>query len=158
MPEEEPFEMIVVYAHTPRAFEQLLPLVRRHCAGRLITVFGSAGERDREKRPLQGALAGQHCDLVILTDEDPRGEDRLEIIAAIAAGARSHGREPLLEPDRREAIRRALSAAAPGDTVLLLGKGHEESILYPEGPLAWNEAQVADQLFTETGLPTFPYK
>jgi UDP-N-acetylmuramoyl-L-alanyl-D-glutamate--2,6-diaminopimelate ligase len=147
----QPFRVIVDYAHTPRAFEQLLPLVRRHCTGRLIAVFGSAGERDLEKRPLQGALAGRYCDLVILTDEDPRGEDRLEILSSIAAGVRREGGEPLLEPDRRSAIRRALSAAEAGDTVLLLGKGHEESILYPDGPLPWNEAQVAVELLRELG-------
>ena len=147
----QPFQVIVDYAHTPRAFEQLLPLARRHCSGRLIAVFGYAGERDPGKRPLQGALAGRHCDLVILTDEDPRGENRLAILEAIAAGVRSQGCEPLLEPDRRSAIRRALSTAGAGDTVLLLGKGHEESILYPDGPLPWDEAQVAAELLREQG-------
>jgi UDP-N-acetylmuramoyl-L-alanyl-D-glutamate--2,6-diaminopimelate ligase len=148
----QPFEVIVDYAHTPRAFEQLLPLVRRYCSGRLIAVFGSAGERDVAKRPLQGALAARHCDVIILTDEDPRGEDRLQILEAIAAGVRPEGKKPLLEPDRRQAIRRALGTAAAGDTVLLLGKGHEESILYPDGPLPWNEAQVAAEFLRELGL------
>ncbi|MBN1835162.1 MAG: UDP-N-acetylmuramoyl-L-alanyl-D-glutamate--2,6-diaminopimelate ligase [Spirochaetales bacterium] len=147
----QPFEVIVDYAHTPRAFEQLLPLVRRHCSGRLIAVFGSAGERDVDKRSQQGALAGRLCDTVILTDEDPRAEDRLQILQAIAAGVRSAGKEPLVEPERREAIRNALKAASAGDTVLLLGKGHEESILYAEGPRPWNEAQVAAQLLGELG-------
>ena len=146
------FEVIVDYAHTPRAFEELLPLVRRHCPGRLIAVFGSAGERDLDKRPLQGAVAARHCDLLILTDEDPRGEEPLGILEAIAAGARSQGREPLLEPDRRQAIRRAFSAAGPGDTVLLLGKGHEQSILYPDGAMPWDEVGVAGELLREMGF------
>jgi UDP-N-acetylmuramoyl-L-alanyl-D-glutamate--2,6-diaminopimelate ligase len=150
----QPFQVFVDYAHTPRAFEQLFPLVRRHCPGRIIAVFGSAGERDVAKRLLQGAAAARHCDLVILTDEDPRGEDRLAILEEIAAGARSEGLEPLIEPGRRDAIRQAFRSAEPGDTVLLLGKGHEESFLYLEGPLPWNEAEVAAELLRELGLAT----
>jgi UDP-N-acetylmuramoyl-L-alanyl-D-glutamate--2,6-diaminopimelate ligase len=147
----QPFQLFVDYAHTPRAFEQLFTLVRGHTRGRIIAVFGSAGERDLAKRTLQGSVAARLCDRVILTDEDPRGEDRRKILEAIAAGVRSERVEPLVEPDRREAIHRALNEARPGDTVLLLGKGHEESILYPDGPLAWNEAEVAAQLLGELG-------
>jgi UDP-N-acetylmuramoyl-L-alanyl-D-glutamate--2,6-diaminopimelate ligase len=148
----QPFQVIVDYAHTPGAFDQLLPLLRRHCSGRLIAVFGSAGERDVAKRALQGALAARLCDEIILTDEDPRGEDRLQILEEIASGARSAGKEPAIEPDRRQAIRRALSGAAAGDTVALLGKGHEKSILYPDGPLPWDEARVAAALLAELGF------
>jgi UDP-N-acetylmuramoyl-L-alanyl-D-glutamate--2,6-diaminopimelate ligase len=140
----QPFRVIVDYAHTPEAFAKLLPFVRGQCPGRLIAVFGSAGERDVAKRSRQGEVASRYCDLLVLADEDPRGEDRLAILHDIASGWRMHaGGELLIEPDRRQAIRLALSRARAGDTVLLLGKGHEESIIYSDRKIPWNEAEVA---------------
>jgi UDP-N-acetylmuramoyl-L-alanyl-D-glutamate--2,6-diaminopimelate ligase len=149
----QPFQVIVDYAHTPGAFERLLPLVRRHTPGRLTAVFGSAGERDLEKRARQGEIAARYCDLLVLADEDPRGEDPLQILQQIAAGARAAGGagEPLLVPDRREAIRLALGRARPGDTVLLLGKGHEQSIIYAGGAVPWDEAGAAAEALRELG-------
>ncbi len=141
---EHPFSVIVDYAHTPASFETALPFFREHTEGRLISVFGSAGERDRGKRPQQGAIADEHCDIIVLTDEDPRGEDSISILNEIAAGMRrSVGDKLLLIPDRRTAIREAFSLARPGDTVVLLGKGHEASIIGRDGPLPWNEAEIA---------------
>lgn len=140
----QPFRVIVDYAHTPEAFARVLPFARALTLGRLIAVFGSAGERDTAKRPLQGEVASRHCDLLVLADEDPRGEDPREILRDIAAGCRlGTGQELVLEPDRRKAIHEALRRAQPGDTVLLLGKGHEASIIYPDAPLPWNEAEAA---------------
>jgi UDP-N-acetylmuramoyl-L-alanyl-D-glutamate--2,6-diaminopimelate ligase len=140
----QPFRVIVDYAHTPEAFARVLPFARALTPGRLIAVFGSAGERDTAKRPLQGEVASRHCDLLVLADEDPRGEDPREILRDIAAGCRlGTGQELVLEPDRRKAIHEALRRAQPGDTVLLLGKGHEASIIYPDAPLPWNEAEAA---------------
>ncbi len=142
---ESPFSVIVDFAHTPGSFENVLPFFRERCARRLIVVFGSAGERDPAKRPLQGAIADRYADLIVLADEDPRGEDRVQILREIAAGCpeRSEGDDLLLVPDRRTAIRKALSAAGPGDTVLLLGKGHETSIIAASGAEPWDEATVA---------------
>jgi UDP-N-acetylmuramoyl-L-alanyl-D-glutamate--2,6-diaminopimelate ligase len=141
----QPFAVIVDYAHTPGAFLKLFPWVREHTTGRVIAVFGSAGERDNAKRPMQGAAAAAHCDTVIITDEDPRGEDRMRIIEQVAAGCagKTRGEDLFLIPDRREAIRTAVAKAAPGDTVLLLGKGHEGSIIGPAGPGAWDEKAEA---------------
>ncbi len=143
----QPFAVIVDYAHTPEAFRQVLPMFRGLTSGRIICVFGSAGQRDRAKRSLQGELAGQYCDLVVLTDEDPRTEDRWLILREIAVGAaragKREGDDLLLIPDRREAIATALRLAKPGDAVLLLGKGHELSIEYADGPTPWDEARVA---------------
>lgn len=147
----QPFRVIVDYAHTPQSFTGLFPLVRTHTDGRLITVFGSAGERDVEKRPLQGRLAARFCDIVILADEDPRGEDPISVLEEIAAGCRREGKDPYLIPDRRQAMARAFALARGGDTVLLLGKGHEESILYADGPVPWQEAQTARQILGEMG-------
>jgi len=144
----QPFRVIVDYAHTPESFEKVLSLVRPMTPGRLITVFGSAGERDLEKRPRQGEVASRWADIVILTDEDPRQEDRMKILREIAAGCgdRIVDESLLLMPDRREAIRKALMLAEPGDTVLCLGKGHEQSIIYPDGPIPWDEVEITREL------------
>jgi len=150
----QPCRVIVDYAHTPEAFARLLPFIRGLTHGRLIAVFGSAGERDTVKRPLQGETASRYCDLLVLTDEDPRGEDPLEIIRGIAAGCRP-GPELVQEPDRRKAILAAFQRAAPGDTVLLLGKGHEGSILYPDGPHPWNEAEEAREALRGLGFASW---
>jgi len=153
----QPFQVIVDYAHTPQSFSQLFPLVRTHTEGRLIAVFGSAGERDVEKRPLQGQLAARFCDIVVLADEDPRGEDPVAILEEIAAGCRQEdpgrreGENLFLIPDRRQAIARAFTLAGAGDTVLLLGKGHEESIIYADGPIQWQEGKTARQILGEMG-------
>ncbi len=148
-----PFTVIVDYAHTPGSFESVLPFFREHGAGRLILVFGSAGDRDVAKRPLQGAVADRYADLIVLTDEDPRSEDRMEILRQIASGcpARVVGEDVLLIPDRREAIRRAVSLARPGDTVLLLGKGHETTIIGPREAMPWDETEVASEELERLG-------
>ncbi len=142
---EEPFSVVVDYAHTPGSFENVFPFFRSQTAGRLLAVFGSAGERDVAKRPIQGEIADRYADVIVLADEDPRGEDRVKILEDIAAGTtgRSEGRDLLLIPDRRLAIRHAFEVARPGDTVLLLGKGHEASIIGPSGSEPWDEIEVA---------------
>jgi UDP-N-acetylmuramoyl-L-alanyl-D-glutamate--2,6-diaminopimelate ligase len=149
----QPFALIVDYAHTPGAFRRLFPWVRAHTSGKVIAVFGSAGERDREKRPLQGKEAAAHCDTVIVTDEDPRGEDRMQIIEQIASGCtgKRKGEDLFLVPDRPEAIRLAVSRAAHGDTILLLGKGHEGSIIGPKGPMQWDEKAEAQSALRSLG-------
>ncbi len=148
----QPFRVIVDYAHTPEAFARVLPFARAQTPGRLIAVFGSAGERDTAKRPLQGEVASRHCDVLVLADEDPRGEDPQSILRQIAAGCRlGPGQELLLEPDRRKAIHEAIRRAGPGDAVLLLGKGHEGSIIYSGGSLPWNEEEVAREALRALG-------
>lgn len=150
----EPFSVIVDYAHTPGSFESVLPFFREQTPGRLIAVFGSAGERDVAKRPIQGEIAHRYADVIVLTDEDPRGEDRVRILHDVAAGAtgRREGRDLLLIPDRREAIRRAFELAGPGDTVLLMGKGHEASIIGPSGSEPWDEIAVAREELERLGI------
>jgi UDP-N-acetylmuramoyl-L-alanyl-D-glutamate--2,6-diaminopimelate ligase len=143
----QPFEVVVDYAHTADALETVLDELRRTTPGRLWAVFGSAGERDLEKRPAMGAVAARLADVSVITDEDPRGEDReliLEQIAsgAVAAGGR-RGDTVLVIPDREEAIDFAVAHAASGDTVLCAGKGHEKTIETASGELPWNERSVA---------------
>jgi UDP-N-acetylmuramoyl-L-alanyl-D-glutamate--2,6-diaminopimelate ligase len=149
----QPFAVIVDYAHTVGAFLKLFPWARANTAGRLTAVFGSAGERDREKRPLQGRAAAAHCDTVVITDEDPRGDDRLGILEDIAAGCegKTRGVDLFLVPDRRDAIRLAFTRAGPGDSVLLLGKGHEASIIGPRGPAEWDERAEAEAALRALG-------
>jgi UDP-N-acetylmuramoyl-L-alanyl-D-glutamate--2,6-diaminopimelate ligase len=146
----QPFGVIVDYAHSPASLETVLDQLGRTAAergGGLIAVFGSAGERDVQKRPIMGRIAGERCRLVIVTDEDPRGESGETILDEIAAGAeaagRRRGRDLLCIADRREAIAMALSRARPGDIVLLAGKGHEQSIIMSDGPRAWDERSEA---------------
>jgi len=145
------FRVIVDYAHTPEAFERLFPAVRARTTGRIIAVFGSAGERDTAKRRLQGRVAGEQADIVILADEDPRGEDPAAILEEIAAGCadKRRGVDLFLIADRREAIRKALRAARSGDTVLCLGKGHEKSIIYARESIPWDEVRVTRELLAE---------
>lgn len=141
----QPFAVVVDYAHTTAALRLVLSELRVATPGRLWVVFGSAGERDVEKRPAMGAAAAELADVVIVTDEDPRGEDRMAILDAIAAGARARGARDLrVIPDRAEAVEAAIAGAAAGDTVLLAGKGHESSIIGPDGSAPWDERGAAE--------------
>jgi UDP-N-acetylmuramoyl-L-alanyl-D-glutamate--2,6-diaminopimelate ligase len=155
----QPFGVVVDFAHTPASLTTVLDLLAPTAAargGRLIAVFGSAGERDTAKRPLMGRIAGERARLVVVTDEDPRGEDREAILDDIARGAEAAGRrrghDLLLIPDRREAIAVALEAARPGDIVLLAGKGHERSIIGAAGETPWDERRVAKELLKGAGF------
>lgn len=152
----QPFGVIVDYAHTPASLEKVLSLLRPLTAGRLIAVFGSAGERDREKRPKMAEVAATHCDLFVITQEDPRLEDPATILreieaGAVAAGKRS-GRDYVAIGDRREAIGWAIDRAEPEDTVVLCGKGHEGSIIVGEEKRPWDEAQAARDALAARGF------
>lgn len=154
----QPFDVVVDFAHSPASLQTVLDLLAPTAAARgggLIAVFGSAGERDTAKRPLMGRIAGERCRVVVVTDEDPRGEDRQAILEAIAQGAESAGRrrghDLLLIADRRAAIEAAFDAARAGDVVLLAGKGHEHSIIGPAGETPWDERAVAEDVLTTIG-------
>ncbi|MFM7247023.1 MAG: glutamate ligase domain-containing protein, partial [Actinomycetota bacterium] len=115
--------VVVDYAHTPDALEHVLAALRPLTRGRLVVVFGCGGDRDRGKRPEMARVACALADRVLVTSDNPRGEDPLAIIADVMAGA---GAGAEVEPDRAVAIRRAIEAAAPDDVVLVAGKGHEQ--------------------------------
>jgi len=131
--EGQDFDVIVDYAHTPVSFKKIFEEVKPLVKGRLIAVFGSAGRRDELKRPKQGNVAGQYCDVVIITEEDDRDCDGIAILEEIAAGAQHAGKtrdkDLFLIHKREDAIQKAFETAEQGDMVLLLGKGHEKSIL-----------------------------
>jgi len=137
--EGQDFTVIVDYAHTPESFEKLFKEIRPLTKNRLIAVFGSAGRRDEAKRAQQGAIAGRDADVVIVTEEDDRDIDGQEILEQIAAGAEGAGKrrkkDLFLVHDRPLAVQTAIDMAKKGDVVLLLGKGHEKSIL-SNGPKA----------------------
>jgi len=164
----QPFEILVDYAHTPSSFETVLPPLRERLnsrGGRLICLFGSAGERDILKRKTQGEIAARYSDIVILSDEDPRGEEPIAILEEIANGCEANkGWEAsqgcgnvirnetlFLIPNRPEAIRKAISFARKGDIVLLLGKGHENSIIYAHEAMAYDEIGEAEAALEEAG-------
>jgi UDP-N-acetylmuramoyl-L-alanyl-D-glutamate--2,6-diaminopimelate ligase len=152
----QPFTVVVDYAHTPDSLSKVLQLLRDlNPNGRMIAVSGSAGERDVEKRRLQGAVSQQLADISVFTTEDPRFEDPDDIIAQIAEGALDEGGSPgdtyHCISDRKEAVRFALSVAQRGDVVLLAGKGHERSIIWGLEKRPWDEAAVARELLSEMG-------
>ena len=151
--EGQDFEVIVDYAHTPSSFETIFPPLKKRCSGRIFALFGSGGERDLTKRPLQGQIAAKFCDIIILTDEDPRGEDSVELLKMIADGAITEGKimdeNLFITPDRPKAIRQAFSMAKKGDIVLLLGKSHENSIIYKDYVMPYDEISEAKKALQE---------
>jgi len=155
----QPFGVIVDFAHSPASLQAVLDLLAPLAASRgggLIAVFGSAGERDTAKRPLMGRIAGERARIVVVTDEDPRGEDRHAILDAIAVGAEAAGKrrdhDLLVIADRRTAIDAAFERARPGDIVLLAGKGHEQAIIGPTGPEPWDERSEARAALQRAGF------
>jgi UDP-N-acetylmuramoyl-L-alanyl-D-glutamate--2,6-diaminopimelate ligase len=147
--EGQDFSLIVDFAHTPDSFEKLFKDLRPVVKGKLIVMFGSAGRRDKAKRAVQGELAGRYGDEVILTEEDDRDVPGMEILNQIAEGAEKAGKvkdkDLFLVLDRTEAIKFTLGRAKKGDTVLLLGKGHEKTIERADGEHPWDEIGIASK-------------
>jgi len=141
-----PFDVIVDYAHTPKAMRLVLETLRPVVIGRLIVVFGCAGERSPDRRSGLGRVTAELADYVVLTDEDPRSEPSEEIVEDIAiamlAGGATEGAQFERVLDRRDAIDRALALAEEGDLVLITGKGHEQSIERADGPQPWDDREV----------------
>jgi UDP-N-acetylmuramyl-tripeptide synthetase len=154
----------VDYAHTPDALENAISAVKELAIGRTLCVFGCGGDRDRGKRPLMGAIAARLCDLAVVTSDNPRTEDPRQIIAQILKGVRSvckHEYENTqlmssfnrkgyaVEPDRKQAIRLAVTACRPGDTILIAGKGHENYQILSDRTIAFDDRQVAFETLKE---------
>jgi UDP-N-acetylmuramoyl-L-alanyl-D-glutamate--2,6-diaminopimelate ligase len=151
----QPFGIIVDYAHTEDSLRKVLEALRPLVGGRIIVVFGSAGERDPTKRAPMGRVAAMHADLVVVTDEDPRLEDPRTINEAIADGARGTGARDgqtlWVIDDREEAIGHAIGLAREGDLVLLAGKGHEASMIYGSVKRPWSDAGAARAALAAAG-------
>ncbi len=149
--EGQGFAVLVDYAHTPDSVENVLRAARRLTAGRLIAVFGAGGDRDRDKRPKMGRAGAELADLVVVTSDNPRSEDPAAIVAEVAAGAAG---APALEVevDRRAAIALALGRAAPGDSVVIAGKGHEQGQEFEAGrKIPFDDRQVAREELRKLG-------
>ncbi len=137
------FLVVVDYAHTPDSIRSVLRAARPLASGRLILVFGCGGDRDRSKRSAMGAMAAANADLTIVTTDNPRSEDPLDIIAEIESGVGESGGDHLVEPDRRAAIRLAFASARPGDVVVIAGKGHEPVQEFRDRTVPFDDRVVA---------------
>ena len=143
VPHEGDFAVVVDYAHTDDALLNILKTARELRPSRVITVFGCGGDRDRTKRVPMGEIAGVYSDHVIITSDNPRNEDPLKIINEIEAGVRERSVSYEIIPDRRDAIFRAVAAAATGDVVIIAGKGHETYQLIGENKFHFDDREVA---------------
>lgn len=142
----QPFRVIVDFAHTPDALEKLLRTFRATTGGKMWLVFGATGERDRVKRPVMGRLADRLADEIVLTSDDPFGEDPVRIIAEVAEGIRrSEGERFYTDVDRRRAIAHALDNAEKDDTVLIAGKGCEQFQVIGRRKIPWDDRKIAAQ-------------
>ena len=149
--EGQPFLVVVDYAHTDDALRNTIATARALKPKRVITLFGCGGDRDRAKRPLMGQAAAEASDFVIVTSDNPRSEDPLTIINDAMVGVlRTDGRH-IVEPDREKAIHKAISEAAPGDIVLLAGKGHETYQVLRDRTIAFDDRDVARQILRSYG-------
>jgi UDP-N-acetylmuramoyl-L-alanyl-D-glutamate--2,6-diaminopimelate ligase len=152
----QPFTVVVDYAHTDDALRNLTTLAREFVQqagqkGRVITIFGCGGDRDRAKRPMMGEAAGRGSDFVVLTSDNPRSEDPLAIINDAMVGLQRSGAKYKTEPDRKAAIALAVCEAGPGDIVLIAGKGHEKVQVTRAGEIPFDDVQVAQKILRETG-------
>jgi UDP-N-acetylmuramoyl-L-alanyl-D-glutamate--2,6-diaminopimelate ligase len=149
----QPFLVIVDYAHTDDALENLIRTARElHTEGRLITLFGCGGLKDRTKRPVMGEVTGRLSDLTILSSDNPRTEDPLKIISDIVVGLQKTAGKYLIEPDREKAIGTAMDEARAGDIVLLAGKGHENYQILADRTLEFDDREVARRALRERGF------
>jgi len=142
----QPFSVVVDYAHTPDSLEKAISAVRDVCSGRVLVVFGCGGDRDPDKRPMMGRAAGRAADIAILTSDNPRSEDPVGIILQVEDGVRETGAEYHVEVDRRRAIELAIGQAAPGDTVLIAGKGHEDYQIFADRTVHFDDREVAREV------------
>ncbi|MDP9267563.1 MAG: UDP-N-acetylmuramoyl-L-alanyl-D-glutamate--2,6-diaminopimelate ligase [Acidobacteriota bacterium] len=157
--EGQPFSVVVDYAHTDDALRNLTQVARDFASregatqrgGRVITLFGCGGDRDKKKRPLMGEAAGKGSDFVVLTSDNPRSEEPMAIINDALPGLEATGTPHTVEPDRRKAIAVALAEAKPGDIVLIAGKGHEDHQITREGRQPFSDAQVAREALQALG-------
>ncbi|MDA8204883.1 MAG: UDP-N-acetylmuramoyl-L-alanyl-D-glutamate--2,6-diaminopimelate ligase [Thermaerobacter sp.] len=147
--EGQPYSVIVDYAHTPDGLANALSTAREFAIGKIGVVFGAGGDRDRGKRPLMGEVAGKFSDWTVLTADNPRSEDPVDIIHEIEAGIQAVGGRWQVELDRERAIKLALSQAQPGDVVLIVGKGHETYQIYRDGTIHFDDREVARQVLRE---------
>jgi UDP-N-acetylmuramoyl-L-alanyl-D-glutamate--2,6-diaminopimelate ligase len=147
----QPFLVVVDYAHTDDALRNAIQIARQMTRGRVITVFGCGGDRDRTKRPLMGMAAGELSDVVVLTSDNPRSEDPIAIMNDVLVGLRRYDTPHSVEPDRAKAIRLALGEAAAGDVVLIAGKGHEQYQIFKDRTVTFDDRETAREALRSLG-------
>jgi UDP-N-acetylmuramoyl-L-alanyl-D-glutamate--2,6-diaminopimelate ligase len=147
----QPFLVAVDYAHTDDALRNVIQVAREMTKGRVITLFGCGGDRDRSKRPLMGMAAGELSDFVVLTSDNPRSEDPLDIINDALVGLRRFDTPHVAEPDRAKGIRRALEEARQGDVVLIAGKGHEPYQVLKDRTIHFDDREIAREVLKALG-------
>jgi len=145
VPHNGDFAVIVDYAHTDDALVNVLKTARNVASNKVITVFGCGGDRDKTKRPLMGEAAARHSDFVILTSDNPRTEDPLQILDDVEVGLKKHTTPYLKIADRREAIHRAIREADTGDVVIIAGKGHEDYQIIGKETIHFDDREVASE-------------
>lgn len=144
VPNQKKLSIFVDYAHTDDALKNVLETLREFKEGRIITVFGCGGNRDQQKRPKMAKVAETHSDVVIVTSDNPRQEDPQEIIRQIFSGFANPG-HAIVEPDRREAIHRAVHMAGPNDLILIAGKGHETYQIFSHQTIEFDYRKIAQE-------------
>jgi UDP-N-acetylmuramoyl-L-alanyl-D-glutamate--2,6-diaminopimelate ligase len=150
--EGQPFAVVVDYSHTDDALRNAISVARTLDAKRVITLFGCGGDRDRTKRPLMGQVAGELSDLVILTSDNPRSEEPLQIMNDVLVGLRRTDTRTIVEPDRAAAIRKAIEEAHAGDIVILAGKGHETYQIFRDRTIHFDDREVAREALRAFGF------
>jgi UDP-N-acetylmuramoyl-L-alanyl-D-glutamate--2,6-diaminopimelate ligase len=150
--EGQPFAVVVDYSHTDDALRNAISVARALNAKRVITLFGCGGDRDRTKRPLMGRVAGELSDLVILTSDNPRSEEPLQIMNDVLVGLRRTDTRTIVEPDRAAAIRKAIEEAHAGDIVILAGKGHETYQIFRDRTIHFDDREVAREALRTFGF------
>jgi UDP-N-acetylmuramoyl-L-alanyl-D-glutamate--2,6-diaminopimelate ligase len=150
--EGQPFGVVVDYSHTDDALRNAIGVARTLNPKRVITVFGCGGDRDRAKRPIMGQVAASLSDLVIVTSDNPRSEDPLQVINDVMVGVRRTDTRVIVEPDRAVAIRRAVEEARAGDFILLAGKGHETYQIFKDRTIHFDDREVAREVLQSFGF------
>ena len=148
LPTNTPYTVICDYAHTPDGIEKILAALREFVTGKIMILFGCAGNRDSSKRPLMTSAAAKGADFVVLTSDNPRSEDPMQIIMDALPGFRGYQTPWVVIPNRYQAIRWALENAQPGDVLLLAGKGHEDYQVLDYGTVSFDERLVVQELLT----------
>lgn len=145
VPNDKGFNVIVDYAHTPDGVENILKAVREFTKGKIITVFGCGGDRDKTKRPIMGELAGKLGDYSVVTSDNPRSEEPMDILKEIEVGIKAVTDKYELVVDRREAIFKAVAMAEKGDSVVIAGKGHEDYEIFKDKTIHFDDTEVAKE-------------
>ena len=149
IPNAKGFNVIVDYAHTPDGLENIINAVREFTKGRIITVFGCGGDRDKTKRPIMGKIVAELSDIAVVTSDNPRSEEPNSILKEIEVGVKPITDKYEMIVDRKEAIKRAIEIAEKGDSVIIAGKGHENYQILGDKTIHFDDAEVAKEILGE---------